>query len=57
MSKSKQQRKDVEQPSVDVDVLDRQYHDIGIPAVAAACRYQAVPEPQSESERAAANAV
>lgn len=29
------------------DILDRQYHDIGIAAVAAACRYLHQPEPEA----------
>lgn len=35
------------------DVLDRQYHEIGIAAVAAACRYLHAPEPpQTDREPA-----
>jgi hypothetical protein len=32
------------------DILDRQYHKIGIAAVAAACRYSHEPEPAGHDE-------
>ena len=40
MSTAKKNQEPRETAPATSDLLDQQYHDIGIPAVAAACRYQ-----------------
>ncbi len=52
MSTAKKNQKPRETAPATSDILDQQYHEIGIPAVAAACRYQHEDaQAQAEAER------
>ena len=50
MSTEKKNQEPRETAPATSDILDQQYHDIGIPAVAAACRYQHESQTHDETD-------
>jgi hypothetical protein len=54
MSTNKERPQTPAQESEVADILDREYHEIGIAAVAAACRYLHEPEPAAADRDKAA---